>query len=268
MALLQPYPTLTSSDPQSLMNAINQIARIHLQEIAAIQNANTASQNIASTGIIACTATGTNTIALQQNANQNVVTGYVNYQQFSFISAHTSTGSVTINVNGIGALNLYKADGINQAQSGTIVAGTAYTIAYNSALNSAAGGFQIMSGALNFFKTGFFTRDVSTASGTQAITGVGFTPKLVLFRVCFSTGGNAASASWGEDDGANPQCFTNETGSFAPLIDSLNSIDIINSGGNTSTAKITAFGTDGFTLTWVKTGSPTGTLIIYFTAMG
>lgn len=115
-------------------------------------------------------------------------------------------------------------------------------------------------------KTGFFTRDVSTASGTQVITGIGFNPKSVDFNAFFSVGGNTAAMSWGFDDGTTPVCSTNATGSFAPLLDDTNSIDVINSGGNASTAKITAFGADGFTLTWVKVGSPTGTLTIQYVA--
>jgi hypothetical protein len=145
---MQPFPTLMDSDPTDLMNAINQIARIRLQDIANQTNVNKSTQNIATTGIIACTATGTNTIALQQNANQTVISGYQNYQQFSFVSVHNSTGAVTVNINGFGALNLYQTDGATQATSGTLTAGALYNISYNSALNSNAGGFQIVSGSV------------------------------------------------------------------------------------------------------------------------
>lgn len=117
-------------------------------------------------------------------------------------------------------------------------------------------------------KTGAFTYDVSTASGTQAITGVGFTPKSLSFIAVFTTGGVAGSSCWGCDDGSSPRCITNLGATYSPQFDGSNSIDIINSGGNAATAKITAFGADGFTLTWTKVGSPTGTITIIYQAFG
>lgn len=93
-------------------------------------------------GIIPCTAVGTNTVALTPLTTAYAPTpAYNNYNQFSFVAVHTSTGAVTINVNGLGALNAYKADGVTAVGSGDIVFGGFYQIAYSSALNSGAGGF-------------------------------------------------------------------------------------------------------------------------------
>lgn len=101
---------------------------------------------VAAMGTTQCTATGTNTIALAQNANQPTLAAYVNYLAFSFVALNTSTGSVTANVNSIGALPVYLQDSVTQAGSGNIVTGVYYEIIYNSALNSGSGGFQIISG--------------------------------------------------------------------------------------------------------------------------
>lgn len=101
---------------------------------------------VAAMGTTRCTATGTNTIALTQNANQTTLSAYANYLAFSFVALNTTTGAVTVNVNTIGARTLYLQDAVTQATSGNIVAGVYYEIVYNSALNSGAGGFQIISG--------------------------------------------------------------------------------------------------------------------------
>jgi len=93
---------------------------------------------------VPCSCSGTNTIALTPQSNTATQTIYANYQLYAFVAANTSTGSVTVNVNSIGALNLYLSDGATQAGSGNLVAGAYYLIAYNSALNTGSGGFQII----------------------------------------------------------------------------------------------------------------------------
>lgn len=95
---------------------------------------------------IACAAVGTNTVALTPAVNTPTVGAYVNYQLFSFVAAATSTGAVTLNVNSLGDLALYLASGA-AAGAGALVSGILYTVAYNSALNTGSGGFQIMAGA-------------------------------------------------------------------------------------------------------------------------
>ena len=95
-------------------------------------------------GTTACSATGTNSIVLTQNANQPTVSVYVNNALFSFSGPNNSTGNVTVAVNGLSPLPLYIPAG-TQATAGTITSGTFYIIVYLAALNSAAGGFQIVS---------------------------------------------------------------------------------------------------------------------------
>ena len=56
------------------------------------------------------------------------------------------------------------------------------------------------------FKVGSFTRDMSVATGTQAVTGVGFQPKFIIFL----TGQNGAlSFCFGLDNGTNSATMTN-----------------------------------------------------------
>ena len=120
-------------------------------------------------------------------------------------------------------------------------------------------------------KIGSFTRDMTLASGTQAVTGVGFKPRAVLF---LSNVANTGQASIGF--GALPNTAT---GPFDSV--SLNSRTATSAGTfstNTGTVfayqgstdyyngNLSDFDSDGFTMSWVKTGSTTGTLEIYYMA--
>lgn len=103
---------------------------------------------VASTAIVPCTATGTNAITLTPLANNITISVYANYLNFGFVAAATSTGSVTINVSSVGALPLYIAgSATSQATAGTLTVGVFYVVTYNLALNSGAGGFQIIGGS-------------------------------------------------------------------------------------------------------------------------
>lgn len=58
---------------------------------------------------------------------------------------NASSAAVTLNVSGLGAKKVY-IDEATQAGSGDIAAGRIYLLAYDTALDSAAGGFQILGG--------------------------------------------------------------------------------------------------------------------------
>jgi len=93
-------------------------------------------------GVIPCTAAGTNAIVLTPIASAyapNVSTPPNQLQAFSFVATATSTGSVTVN-----GLKLYKEDAASQAGANDILVNVLYGIVYNSALNGAAGGYQIV----------------------------------------------------------------------------------------------------------------------------
>ena len=115
-------------------------------------------------------------------------------------------------------------------------------------------------------KVGSFTYDVSTASGTTTITGVGFTPRLIHFdgNIPSITGG----ICWGgRDDGTNRFCMYSRdpSSNFQHAVDTSNSIRMQILDADRATAVI-AFNSDGGTLTWTKTGTPTGTATIGYTA--
>lgn len=110
------------------------------------------------------------------------------------------------------------------------------------------------------FKMGTTTYDLSTASGTQAITGVGFTPRLVI--ILANQTGNART-SIGIDDGTNHYSVYMADAGNAFRTATATSIN----ADSTTTGQsgyISALGADGFTITWTKTGSPTGTFTLMY----
>lgn len=118
------------------------------------------------------------------------------------------------------------------------------------------------------FKIGSFTRDMTTASGTQAVTGVAFKPRCVLF---LASEGSSAQASIGFDLAGSSRgtLYNNHVASADTWNRSGTSYSIFasQSGGASYAGGVTSLDTDGFTVSWVKSGLPTGTLTIDYLAM-
>lgn len=113
---------------------------------------------------------------------------------------------------------------------------------------------------------GSTTWNLANASGNSVVTGVGFAPISFNFTAGVD-GGLVATESWssGNDNGTTHESMANiGTKSFFFGSDSIVAYDGV--GTNFVTGHVTAIGSDGFTLSFVKTGSPTGTLTIYYTA--
>jgi hypothetical protein len=103
------------------------------------------------------------------------------------------------------------------------------------------------------------------ASGTQAITGVGFRPKAVVF---FGNVDSTPSASIGASDGTTGGSIAFQTGT-ANWRTLGTAINIFNTGASTEyTGDISSLDADGFTINWSKFSTPTGTATIYYVAMG
>lgn len=113
-------------------------------------------------------------------------------------------------------------------------------------------------------KTGSFTRALTTASGTQAITGVGFTPKAVIF-LGVRDGGLLDTK--GFDTGVAANCILQGYDSNQFLGAAYSIYFYHGSGVDRQRALITSLDADGFTLTWTKDGSPTGTGTMLYLAI-
>jgi hypothetical protein len=134
---------------------------------------------------IPCSVAGTNTLTLTQNAAGFVPTptiaAYTNGMLFTGIAAATNNSVVTAQVGTAPALNVYKdtLSGPSALVAEEITAGNAFSLRYDSALNSGAGGFHLMATTDGTFSpanpsslqingnTGVMT---SMLSGTVALT--------------------------------------------------------------------------------------------------
>jgi hypothetical protein len=113
------------------------------------------------------------------------------------------------------------------------------------------------------FYIGSFTRDISLASGTQAITGVGFKPKAISFIAIITA---VSAVSWGNaiDPASEFVVWQIAGGGNQTLSNSC--IYFAVGGGDTYNGDLDSLDDDGFTIDWVKTGTPTGTGLIHFKA--
>lgn len=120
-------------------------------------------------------------------------------------------------------------------------------------INAAGNGLEYANG----LKVGTFTRDMTAASGDASYTGVGFKPSMLIALAQID---GQAALSVG---------FANRC-AFLYLGNWYNNgqlIDISLSGPAKQTAVVKTYDSDGFTLTWAKTGSPTGTATISYLAL-
>lgn len=110
------------------------------------------------------------------------------------------------------------------------------------------------------FKTITTTHDVSI-TGTQAITGVGFTPSAIIIYANIS--GSVGETSWGFSDGTSSYSMgaSNTAGAFHNT-GSYIIYFIETAAGNEAYAAVTSMDADGVTLTWSKASTPTGTVVM------
>lgn len=111
------------------------------------------------------------------------------------------------------------------------------------------------------YKIGSFTRDTSLASGTQAITGIGFKPSNILFLSAVT----GSQVSLGIDNGTTGvdlnNSYLNSWGGDSFSISLYETISAYCRG------KIATMDTDGFTFSWTMGGAKTGTALIYYLAL-
>lgn len=110
-------------------------------------------QNFKAIGLltpIPCSVAGTNTLTLTQNgagqAASITVAGYGNGLQVCGIAAQTNTSAATAALGALPALNIYKDSvaGPVALTGSEIIAACAFTLRYDSALNSSAGGWHLI----------------------------------------------------------------------------------------------------------------------------
>lgn len=180
----------------------------------------------------------------------------------------TSGASMTLPVDRASKYLAFDASGVPIASLGTsalpVVSAFMETVlddANAAAARATLGVFQPK------FKLGLIAFDLSNVNGyTQAIVGVGFTPRLVKF--CGDIDGTTVASIHGHDDGTTKRCmYADQTGAGKMAVSSAASIVlVVTAGVDQQAGHVTAFGADGFTITWAKTGAPVGVANILYEA--
>lgn len=151
--------------------------------------------------------------------------------------------------------------------AGDLVQGTGANTAAKLTIGSAGDILRVVSGAAAWtganFKVGAFTRDVSAASGNVATTGVGFLPKVLVIMGVINA---APQMSIGFYDGTAHGCIAMYTNDAWTYTASYITFCQFGSGSSEQKASVASLDADGFTLTWTKTGTPTGTFAMYYLA--
>lgn len=144
-------------------------------------------QNYAALGAltpIPCSVSGTNTLALTPLANTPTVAAYANYSLFTGIVSVTNSGAVTAQVGALSALPVYvdTLAGPVALSGSELVALTAFSLLYDSALNSGNGGFHLQTIsaqlAVSSIKIGNSISSITNALSTVAsITWTSIVPQ-------------------------------------------------------------------------------------------
>lgn len=113
-----------------------------------------------------------------------------------------------------------------------------------------------------------FTRDLTTASGTAAVTGFGFSPKF-LFIMGGKTVSYTGALSIGFcDENLTEECIRWIHADDTPSIDPGAVCESYNASGHGQYANVQSLDSDGFTLNWTKQGTPTETATFYALGIG
>lgn len=160
--------------------------------------------------VLPCTATGTNLITLTPvTGTLNVTTGYTDKEMYSFDAPATSTGVMTLQVQALPALKLFKAGGVSQATTGDIVNTQFYIVAYQAALDSANGGFVIVSAT----NSGTFATKTDMQQATSSVLVV--SPAQVTNSPFAAKAWANVSSAGAVLTGANLLCAHSSTGVYS-----------------------------------------------------
>ena len=112
---------------------------------------------------------------------------------------------------------------------------------------------------------GTFSRDISTATGSQTITGVGFTPKTLIIFGCVS---GTMYLSFGTTDASTDTCVYIHGVETQWYSYSAGMILFYASAGNEYVGVLSSFNSDGFVIGWTKIGTIAGASQMKFLAIG
>lgn len=197
--------------------------------------------------------------------------GYVTGELIKFKSHVASGISPTINKNSLGAKSLYK-----MISSGT----TALSIAdlgtnQMCVAEYDGGGYQLISSIANvstllgLFKNGSTTHDISTTTTNTIPHGLGVIPKNIIISFTYNgTAGNIAFGTGSYNGTTISEAFVGNNSGTSLSATGADTTNIITAlvGSSQSNIAVPTFDATNITLTWTKTGSPTGTINISWQA--
>jgi len=112
---------------------------------------------------------------------------------------------------------------------------------------------------------GTFSYDLTTATGTQAITGLGFKPNVILFVGAIHGVADVLTIAMSQSTTEyNVSQAVGATVTFQA--DDNTAMYFETANGDRQIATISVIGADGFTVSWIKDGTPTGTAKIRYIA--
>ena len=132
------------------------------------------------------------------------------------------------------------------------------------AFEDAAGGLSVHAGS--------FSRDKATASGDSSVTGVGFTPKAGMFWALQNSTNFLSIGFQGDAGTTQANCLSDYRFAVTDANWSYSGSNAVfrndHSGSHYYWGYISAWDSDGFTVTWARTGTPTGTMSIGYLVIG
>lgn len=114
---------------------------------------------------------------------------------------------------------------------------------------------------------GSFTKDQTDASGsTTAVTAPGFTPKFVIFLAGQQ---DTSESSWGFDDGTTAAVMYDINGAATDVYNLATGVSIrsLQTATASYSGNITSLDANGFTVTWTRASTPSGTMTVYYVAV-
>jgi len=120
-------------------------------------------------------------------------------------------------------------------------------------------GFPLLPPGIHRIKIGNATR---LGAGNQAITGLGFKPKIVIF-LGYATGGVNRIESYGFDDGVTAHCMVGMGHQVDMALNASQSILLERDGATYLFGHIASMDADGFTITWTLAGTPFTGYFVY-----
>jgi len=193
-----------------------------------------------------------------------------------FKASFTNTGAATLNVipsggsaQGPKAIKIFDPlNGEADPAAGQIKQSGHYLVRYDSAANSSAGAWILSNPSyIRQSKVTSATRDLTAASGTVAYTGVGFKPTSLRI-LSFASGGSPGIYGNGLSDASRASQVVAYTSDTGVIISATNRVVLYSdlATANQQSASVSSYDSDGFTLSWTKIGTPSGTLNLFIFA--